>query len=293
MIDIAKHTVAVHHLEYASNGDIVDANGEDFDADAYSRMKYGARGDTKHFATKIAKTLKKEAPHLYETEVAPAFLVAYKAVVPACGYLTRYCLDRINRTRVENGLEPAEMLHVRKESVTNTDYSTASVEARETELASIDFSLDGQHIDERNVVILDDIRISGGAEKRILEVIEDEPQVPSSVILGYVAVFDAQQAAISPNVESHINTTAVTDVNDLIEIIDSEHGFDLNIRTLKLILGAEPSELAGLLETMSRQQIEEIIRGAIDTGPDFLQKYSQGYSYITEHFDVLNEVSHE
>lgn len=293
MIDVAKQTIAVHNLEYASNGDIVDANGKDFDAEAYSRMKYGAHGDTKHFATKIAESLKEEAPHIYDTEVAPAFLVAYKAVVPACGYLTRYCLDRINRTRVESGLEPAEMIHVRKESVTNTDYSTASVEAREAELASIGFSLEGQPIDNRSVVILDDIRISGGAEKRILEVIEDEPQTPSSVILGYIAVFDAQQAAISPNVESHINTTAVTGITDLVEIVGSKHGFDLNIRTLKLIMGAEPSELEPLLRAMSHRQIEEVVRGAINTGPDFLQKYSQGYNYITKYFDGLNEVSHE
>ncbi len=293
MIEVASQTIAVHNLEYAPSGEIVDANGKEFDADAYSRMKYGSRDDTKKFASDIADSLKQEAPHLYETDVAPAFLVAYKSVVPACGYLTRYCLDRLNRERIENSLEPAEMMHVRKASVTNTDYSVASAEARQAELASIGFSLEGQNIDERSVVILDDIRISGGAEKRILEVIEDEPQTPSAIILGYIAVFDAQQAAISPNVESQINTTVVKDITDVTEIVDSEKGFDLNIRTLKLILGSEPVDIERLLEKMSCKQIEEIIRGATNTGPDFLQKYSQGYSYITQYFDAQYGAEHE
>ncbi len=283
MIDTMKQTLAVHHLEYASDGDIVDANGKEFDAAAYSRMKYGSRKDTKHFAEEIAVATHQEAPHIFEGETSPAFLVAYKAVQPACGYLSQYCVDLVNRIRVQSDLEPAEILHVHKESVTNTDYSKASVEDREAELAAIDFSLRSKRVDDRPVVILDDIRISGGAERRILEVLRAENQTPTSVLLGYVAIFDSSQAYDSPHVESDINETAISKAGDLIELIASNDGFDLNIRTMKMILSASSEDLDQLLNVMSNEQVEAVSRGAVATGPDFLQKYNAGYQQVAQH----------
>lgn len=283
MIDTLKQTIAVHHLEYASSGDIVDANGKEFDATAYSRMKYGSRKDTKHFAEEVALVAQQEAPNIFEDETPPAFLVAYKAIQPACGYLSRYCVDLVNRVRVQNGLEPAEIFKVHKESVTNTDYSKASVEDREAELAAIDFSLRGRRVDDRPVVVLDDIRISGGAERRILEVLCAENQTPTSVLLGYVAVFDSSQAHNSPHVESDINETAISKAGDLIELITSRDGFDLNIRTMKMILSASSEDLDQLLNVMSNEQIEAVSRGAVATGPDFLQKYNAGYQQVVQH----------
>lgn len=274
---------AVYNLEYADNGEIQDAHGQIFDAASYSRMKYGSRRDTERYAHELVETFTDDASYIFESEEAPTFLVAFKAVQPACGYLTRYCLDRINRQRVEGGLEPAEMLHVYKNSVTNTDYSTASAEERAAELASIDFSLAGYRLDDRDVVILDDIRISGGAEKRILDTLAAEQQTPASVLLGYIAVFDTAQAATSPHVESHINTTAMSGANDLIPLIQSDAGFDLNIRTLKMILALSEQDLDNVLHAMTQEQLEVALRGALDTGPDFIQKYKSGYQQLVQY----------
>lgn len=276
-----KRVSSVYNLGFNESGEVHDENGADFDPAAYSRMKYGSRKDTKQFAEEITQTISQDMPSILESETPPLLLVAYKAVQPACGYLSRYSLDIINRERVERGLEPGEVVKIHKGQVTATDYARASAEEREAELTSIDFSLRGASLENTNAIILDDIRISGGAERRILSVIEALDTPPAHLMLGYVALFNPNQALQAPHVEGEINSTEIKSTQDVIQLM-SEGDFDLNIRTLKMILGASRDELSAMIETAKPEYIEEILRGAIDTGPAFIQKYAPGYKFLRD-----------
>lgn len=287
-------TSSVYDLEFNASGDIQDANYRDFDSASYSRMKHGSRSDTKLFAREIADVIVQDMPEIVDDEQAPLFLVAYKAVQPACGYLSRYALDGINRTRVEKGLEPGEIVKVYKGQVTANDYAKASAAERQAELNGIDFSLQGTDIFDRTAVVLDDIRISGGAERRILEVIEQSDRLPTRLMLGYVALFNPHQAAQAPHVESEINTVAVQSVNEVAEFMTAGN-FDLNIRTLKLILGSDRDDLVRLAESVHPDYLEDIVRGATDTGPEFILKYIDNYAFLSSKVGrdkrILNVIS--
>ena len=267
-------TVASHYLRYDGEM-IVDDEGTRFDSARYSRMKYGDTDATMHFGHEIAHTVAKVLPEVIEDERPPEFLVAYKAVPPACYYLSRYCLDMVNDWRLDYGNEPGRVVHVYKNRVAATNYATASEAERTKELESIGFSLEGRSMDDKNVVVLDDIRITGGAERKMLKILADEK--PARLVMGYVALFDAQQAAENPSVENDLNVSVIKGVNDLLPLIDADN-FDLNIRTLKLILATDPAILEPFLQQIPERLLDIVLRGAIDTGGDFIQQYGQGYS---------------
>lgn len=273
-----QETLAAYHLAYNTNGDIVDERtGDVFDSERYSRMKYGDKAATQYFASQLAHVLTQQLPQFVEHETPPEFLVAYKAVPPACYHLSRYCLDHINTQRLAAGNEPGRIIHVYKNRVAGTDYAAASPEARLKELDSIGFSLEGRNIDGKLIAVLDDIRITGAAEYKILEVLE--PKNPSIIGLGYVAVFNQQQAAVSPSVERDLNLSVIKNVLDILPAV-AHHNFDLNIRTLKMVLGSEAALREEFLLRIPDELFEQIARGSVDTGPDFVRAYQQGFDMV-------------
>ena len=270
-------TVASYNLQF-THDEVVDDPARPFDAEAYSRMKYGDRAATESFAAGIAEDIAAAVPELTEDKSAPEFLVAYKAVPPACYHLSRYCLHKLNEQRVDAGLQPGRIVQIQKDRVTATDYAAASTESRQRELASIGFTLGSYSITGKPAVILDDIRITGAAESRIIDALGSED--PKLLALGYVAVFDPEQAAANPGVENRLNTTAIRHIEQLLPAIE-EDNFDLNIRTLKLILSEGQREgRPEFLRQAPRRLLYDIYEGAIGSGPDFVQAYRVGVADV-------------
>ncbi|MFO0882306.1 MAG: phosphoribosyltransferase family protein [Candidatus Saccharimonadales bacterium] len=277
-------TSTEYSLFFDTEGGLASTEGN-FDREAYSRMKYGDKHATKDFAEVIAQTLLDTHEDVVADSLSPAFVVAYKEVPPACFYLSKYCLDLINPERERLGLEPGEIIRMYKGSVTASDYAKSSASDRAKELDSIDFSFTDKRPGKRPVVVLDDIRISGGAERKVLDVLAQEPVQPRIIHLGYIAIFDAQQAQSSPHVESELNGSAIAKVTDLLPAIQDDN-FDLNIRTLKMILSSDQVELEQFMHAIPEYLVDEIVSGAVMTGDDFLSQYDYGFDTIVQ---VANE----
>ncbi|GHT80394.1 hypothetical protein AGMMS49543_00540 [Betaproteobacteria bacterium] len=265
----------VHHLGCDAAGRFVEEDGgSTFDAAAYSRMKYGDANAALHFGKTMAEVLMTAHPDVLRDEIPADFLVAYKAVPPACYYLSQYCLDRINARRASVRREPGRLLQVYKSRVAASNYAAASQEARQQELDTISFTLEGRSLFGKHIILVDDVRITGAAERKILEAIL--PAAPRRLTLLYLAGF---RENVAPQTEDNLNAAAVGGLAEIAAFIQTEH-FDLNIRTLKRILSAPPAELADFLSGLSVRLIEQLLRGALATGTEFTTRYAAGYQRL-------------
>ena len=274
---------AAYHLAYDAANEIVDESGLVFDRLSYSRMKYGDGTATQKFADDLCGALVEEVPAIVEDRNPPEFLVAYKAVPPACYYLSKHCLDGVNALRADVGNSAGTIVKVHKDKVAATNYAAASPEEREKELSSIGFSLGSHRLTEGPVVILDDIRITGAAERTMLDVLRE--QNPRLVTLGYVAIFDRVQAQHNPGVENDLNASVVSGVSDLVPMIEKDN-FELNIRTVKMILATPVEELAEFASIIPVELLGRIASGAEATGSDFMNQYATGYHAIKTAYDA-------
>jgi hypothetical protein len=262
------HTLAIHPLR----GDACQMIAV---RKTYSRMKHGIRSATRVFARTLADALLDTHPQFMRAADPPLFLAAYKAVPPACHFLSLYCLERINLCRVAEDREPGRLIQIHKDKVVAGNYALSTLEKRQAELEDIVFSLEGRNLRDRVVILLDDARITGAAERRILEVVR--PEAPRALILGYVLRFDEDRGNDDPAIENILNHTAIREIGDLLPAIHVDD-FDLNIRTLKLILSAPEETLTHFLETIPAGLCAAIVRGATDTGVDFVQHHAQAYA---------------
>lgn len=260
-----------HRLTCNAAGQFVnEGDGSTFDAAAYSRMKYGDADAARQFGKTLAEVLVAAHPDVLCDEIPPDFLVAYKSVPPACYYLSQYCLDRINLKRAYARREPGRLLQVYKSRVAASNYALASQEARQQELDTISFTLEGRSLLGKHLVLVDDVRITGAAERKILEVIL--PATPRRLTLLYLAGF---RENLPPQIEDRLNTAATGGLAEIAAFIQTEC-FDLNIRTLKRILSAQPVELADFLSGLSARMLEQLLRSTLATGTEFTARYDAG-----------------
>ncbi|MDR3087584.1 MAG: phosphoribosyltransferase family protein [Azoarcus sp.] len=260
-----------HRLTCDAAGRFVEeSDGSAFDAAAYSRMKYGDADAARRFGKVLAEVLLTASPDVLFDGEPTDFLVAYKAVPPASHYLSQYCLDDINARRVAARREPGRILHVYKTRVAASNYAAASQEARQHELDAISFTLEGRPLRGKHLVLVDDVRITGLAERKILEILI--PAAPHRLTLLYLAGF---RENVTPQTESVLNDTAVGGLAEIAAFIRTDR-FDLNIRTLKRILSAPPEELADFLALLSARMLEQLLRGALATGTEFVTRYDAG-----------------
>ncbi|MBC9957946.1 phosphoribosyltransferase family protein [Yimella sp. cx-51] len=258
-------------------------DGSLFDTDTYSRMKHGDAAAIDSLGAKLAAALVQQCPHLLTDAAIPTLPVAYLAVRPSCWFLADAVLSRVNAARAEQGLQPGRIVQVRKDSVTHTDYAASTQAEREAELARIGFSL-AEPIDGTNCVVIDDVRVTGLAERTVLAALE--AAAPATLVTAYVAVCSPELAA-SPHVESALNHATITSILQMVPAARAGR-FHLTIRFLKRAL-ASP-ELPEFVAEVPNALVREMYEGALATGPEFIAGYPDGFATLQA--AIQREVAH-
>ncbi|SDS03782.1 PRTase ComF-like [Paraoerskovia marina] len=243
------------------------------DVAAYSRMKHGSVADLRDFGTAVGQDLVAQVPALVEDPADVVFPVAYLAVRPACWFLARHALDVVDHERSRRGRPPGRIVHVHKDAVTARDYATADAADRAAELASIGFTL-RERLDGAQVVVVDDVRVTGSAERTIFAALAAAGDRPRREVAAYVAVMDGA-AAHDPSIESRLNLAAAASLDDLAELARTGE-MHLTIRMLKRVLGADEGERRRFLAECTPDLVEEMRAGALATGPAFVESYRNG-----------------
>lgn len=261
--------VAAFELTRTPGG--VAAIDGDFDLDTYSRMKHGDMRAIAAMGETLTQSVLSGRRELVLNPAPVVLPVAYLHVPPACYYLAQHVAHAITRERAAVGLPRSRVVKISKDSVTATDYATATASERAAEMSRISFSLD-EPVAGAHVVLVDDVRVTGLAEKTALDSMSG--QSSASVTAAYVAVVD-ETLASDPSVEARLNHATVRSVADMAEAARSGQ-MVLTIRFLKRLLAADPAERAGFLSECPQRLLAEMVDGAVGSGPQFVATYAPG-----------------
>jgi hypothetical protein len=197
--------------------------------------------------------------------------------------LSRFCIDTINGARIDAGLPAGTVVRVIKSTEVRATYASASPEERLAMLDQIELDTDGHSFDDKNVIVIDDIRITGSAERHTRKTLDTFS--PTAVAFGYIALFNEAAAMQDASVEDRINHVFVKGLSD-IATIQQEDGFLLNIRVLKRVLSPKEAGARGdFLAQLSDDLLYDFYSAALSCGPDFLlsNDYLQGFTELKAH----------
>lgn len=280
------HRTAYTDLTITPDGLCQPVNPEHFfDAEVYSRLKYGSAKYLEEYGTILGKHLLEQYESLLLSKEAPVAVVVYQVVPPACNALTIFAMDAINQQRKALNLEPGTVVRIHKGEMLTKEYAAESPEVRQQILDSIHFDTLDHDFNGRVVLFLDDVRITGTTEAKVCSTVA--PHKPKDIICGYIAQFDEREARADPAIESRMNSSFVHSLADISDVI-AQDGFILNIRVLKRILRTdEYTNLAQFLAATPVDIIAQIDDAALESGLSDNEAFSKSSNAIKKHREVL------
>lgn len=261
---ISQSNFAVHRIEDYSN--------EYFSWEMYSRFKHGS----KKAARKMGRELAEHFINSWKIEailergktivIAPS---PYNFIPTATFALKDYFIPVLNTYLVERSFEPVQETKMTRSHSYNTDYSTMSKEDRRTAISAEKFYIDKDFVEDKFVIFLDDVRITGSHEISVNEMIQRQGLVENGTeyMFMYYATVEGQH--ISPSIEDEMNRAAVQCLLDINSII-REDKFLFNTRNIKFIL------------TRNREEFETFIAYQSKTFQETLYHFAVGNSYYKD-----------
>jgi hypothetical protein len=263
--------VSLYQLGLSDDGAIVDVTGEAFDPLVYSSFKYGDL----HAATRYAKRLARRIVSDYGDAIDESYVSssAYKQVPTAAAVITDLALAEFSIL----GHEPAGLVRIDRGVVLTTDYAAMSIEERQAAMSSNGLEINSATataIRDRDVIVIDDVRITGSHERAIAHQLGTVGV--RRAIFGYVAVMDEETALNNPRLEDAINSAKIKQVTDLRQAIDTGN-FRLNARTCKFILNSDPEMVTHLFGSIPLEAARSIVTAMIADGyhakPEFADTF--------------------
>jgi hypothetical protein len=196
--------------------------------DAYSKFKHGSKTQARIFGKLVANVCS-----FPENSSLAFYSAPHKNIHTASNCFMNYLLSSCSHQFMERKISVKQGKINRKYSYDN-DYGNMSKEERKKAISSDLFEIDKSVIKlEDTLIFVDDIKITGGHEERMIELVKREG-IQNDIIFVYLAEYTGEE----PTIEHRLNHHSVNTLLDVNHIIRNEE-FEFNTRVVKYILKAE------------------------------------------------------
>ncbi|MBP2236177.1 hypothetical protein J2Z31_002691 [Sinorhizobium kostiense] len=248
-----------------------------FRPEQYSRLKFGCDEAAREMGYEIADAFfQKSAPALLDSRCL-MISSPYNFVPNAATIMTMHLLNRLNSHIVDAKGNHVEYATVpRKISYVN-DYGLLSGEHRKSLIAGDRFYFNAQHFEGRCLLFVDDVKITGTHENRLVELMHEQ-HLKNKTFFLYFARYTGDR----PDIESEINFAAVKSISDLNQIV-AEPSHHMTARQIKYILTADPSELFhDFLRFRSARYLKSLYFNCLHEGYYKIREYEPNMSVIRD-----------
>ena len=278
------HSIALFHL--TRQADIVfDQAGNLFDAYAYSRFKYGSAYMARQYALQLYRLLRQHHAELWQIPTLWLTSSAYKFVPTASDSLAHYLWEHWLK---KTAASPIEKVKISRSLLFPADYGNLSQEERKQIMSKVDLHFDDAlHTSQpKDLLIIDDIRITGAHEHRLLEFAERQ---------GFERIYFAYIAHLSPKAEpttEHwLNHTAIRDLEDLWDLWQLE-GCLLNARICKFLLSyPDAKALEKFAKALPATLAAKIAEGMWQDGYADMEMYAENWKIWTQYASICEWIT--
>jgi hypothetical protein len=268
--------ISLFTLDFVDN-EIVEANGRsDFDLNEYGRLKYCDSGVADRYGVQMAHTLMRHCPEMLRNFYVAASGFKY---VPSAAHSL---LSPLVAELALHGCAPTGFFRIDRGIVKAIDYSTLSfterVQSNSGRRVSIP-DVSSFEISGRNVIVIDDIRISGQTEDETRRALLHT--APANVLYLYVAMLTDELGKTNSSIEHRLTHAAVSCLADLVPIVESD-AFVLNARTCKFILRAPVGEVVTFARKVSRGNLKRILSAMIADGYHLMPGHQMSFAALLD-----------
>lgn len=257
-------------------------NVDDFDCRSYSMFKYGNRHAGIEFGKSLFESFKEVFP--FDKSNGNDIIVTsspYKYVPPASQVIAFSFLDQLNLHLDSLDKFSANYTKISRDMLFEGDYGKLTFEER-TDLMKKDIlHIDKEFIEDKYLVIIDDIKITGAHENKILDLLNrvDYKNYDKLFFLYYAKL----EANINSNIEDYFNHCIVKDIKDLRSILVNRNSY-INARICKYILSYKNKEeynsFLDFMRDYYRDTLEKIYISCVGDGYNKMGIYRENFELL-------------
>lgn len=265
------------NLQRYSLHKIQDKNQLSFDANDYSVFKFGDDHVARNFGSSLAKSYINEMlskrKHIEQIVVISS---PYSFIPTASFAMKNHFVNELNFWLSENGLNTVQETKIYRTITYREDYGELSAEQRHQLIKNDHFYIDVNYLQNKLLVFLDDIKITGSHENMIKKMI-DENNIINEIHLLYFAELINKE--INPNIENHLNYFKIKSIFDLNEIINKSR-FVFNTRIVKYLLISKHDDFITFINQQTSEFQTTLFYLSIGNNYHKIDEYSTNYIYL-------------
>lgn len=247
-----------------------------FSALDYSHLKFGSDRVAKTFGYELAEdTFARHSEVLLSNQcvVIPS---PFNFVPNAATIMAEHFTARLNQLLVQaNGSHVEWSIIHRKVSYTN-DYGFLPKEKRRALIDNDEFYLNRGFLQGKVLLFIDDVKITGTHEDKLVEVLARN-DVPNPAIFLYYAQHEF--TGTGADIEAKINFAGIKTVADYMRLAQ-EPRHHLIVRPIKFILSASAEDFQDLISGSSADWKEKLYNACIGEGYYKIPLYQQNFNAL-------------
>lgn len=245
-----------------------------FSAEEYSQFKFGSDLYAKIFGHQLAERFFEEHSDWLIANECLVIPSPYNYVKNAATVMTRHFMNRLNELLVEAAGKHAEYMTVqRKVSYTN-DYGFLSKERRKGLIDNDTFFINNEYVYGKALIFIDDVRITGTHEDKLVEVLEQRGLDNPTFFLYFGEYFGND-----PSIEAKLNFAAVSSPSDFVKIT-YQPNHHMIVRPIKYMLGLGAEDFNSTINDLSTQKAQTMYYGALHEGYHKIPSYQQNFAEL-------------
>ena len=253
------------------------ANQFTFSQADYSKFKYGDNSIAQNFGNALAagfiNTHLKTNNNINQLVVISS---PYAFIPTATFAMKNFFVIALNRWLAHNNYPVVQETKVYRTVTYKEDYGNLNAEDRMRLIGNDSFYIDATFLENKTLIFLDDIKITGSHEKMITKMLANYNIKNKTYLVYFAALINKN---IPAQIENYLNNFVVKSVLDLDAIINNNN-FAINTRIVKFILNNNAEDFLNFIKCQNTSFVNLLYDMAIGNNYHNIETYSKNLLFI-------------
>jgi hypothetical protein len=259
-----------------------------FDPAMYSQFKFGNGSIARTFGTELAESfIHQFSGLLLSGKEIVAIPSPYNTIPTASNIMTEYFIKELNAYLFKNEQPSVMVSKIHRYKTYTEDYGNLNFNERINLISTDTYHIDKSFLEGRICLFIDDIKITGGHELIIRNLLTNKNIQAESVFVYFAELINKD---IEPSFENYLNYAFVQNMKDVVAVVNSAD-FIYNTRVIKYILKSGIEDVDFFCKEVPGHKVDMLIDYAISNNYHQIDNYKTTLHFITKFANYGNKSS--